>query len=148
MEASVGQTWHSRGGLNDLQPGERIALVIEPDRFKRAQTYALLRGRGFRTYNTGCGAVGQFIASQLSLSVIVMETALPDLDGLELIQRRRVRLPEVLIIATVCGDEDWEDGMGAHRAGADHAVRQLSEAALDAILDGRAAPGEDGAHLQ
>lgn len=143
----MSQTWHSRGGLNDLPPGERIALVIEPDRFKRAQAYALLRDRGYKTYNTGCGAVGQFMASQLSIDVIVLNAVLPDMNGLELLQRLRVRLPDAFIVATAIDDEDWESAVAeVSEAGADQVVRSLDKDSLNAALGERAPSGQDDAH--
>ena len=134
----MGQAWHSRGGLNALQPGERIGLVIEPESAQRAQAGSALRGMGYKTYATGCGAVGQFIASQLSVDLIVISAVLPDLDGLQLIRQLRVRVPEAVIVATALESENWDaKALLAYAAGADFALRAITRSALASVLDGR-----------
>ncbi len=140
----MGQAWHSRGGLNDLPPGERIALVVEPDPAKRAEATMILRSMGYKTYDTGCGAVGQFIASQLLLEVAIVDAELPDLDGLQVLRRLRTRLPDAVIIATAAPDARWEETAAeALDAGADFALSSLSAATLRAVLAG-GRPDRDG----
>jgi DNA-binding response OmpR family regulator len=124
--------------------GEHVALVIEPDPAKRAEASVILRSMGLKTYDTGCGAVGQFIATQLELSIVVLDAVLPDLDGVQLIRRIRALSPDALIVATAAPDEEWEaTASAAHCAGADFTLSSLSAATLRAVLEESDAGSED-----
>jgi len=136
----MGQAWHARDGASDSP--ERIALVVEPDGARRAQAALALRGMGFKTYQTGCGGVGQFMASQLTLHAVVVDVVLPDLDGLQLIRRVRATSPQAIIVATAPQDQDWDViAADAHNAGADYALRNFSGEALNAVLTGAPSSG-------
>ena len=132
----MGQAWHT------THPDRGVALVVEPEAAKRAEAAVTLRSMGFKTHETGCGAVGQFIATQITLNVVVVDVVLPDVDGLHLIKRVRGLSPDAVIVATApAGDGAWEATAGlAHDAGADIALGNLSGEALGAVLAARHPP--------
>lgn len=138
----MGQAWHSTNrGLGDALPGRGNALVVEPEPAKRAEAAVTLRSMGFKTHETGCGAVGQFIATQITLNVVVVDVVLPDINGLQLIKRVRGLSPDAVIVATAPPGGAWEATAGlAHHAGADFALSRLSGEALGAVLAGRHSP--------
>lgn len=141
----MGQTWHStHRGLDELLPPRGAALVVEPEPAKRAEAAVTLRSMGFKTHETGCGAVGQFIATQIRLHVLVVDVVLPDMNGLQLIKRVRGLSPDAVIVATAPPGGAWEATAGlAHHAGADVALSALSGEALGAFLAGRDPPRGD-----
>lgn len=80
-------------------PMRGAACVIEPDEGVREQIAALLRAMGYIVHETGCGMLGQFIAGQIRLKVVVLDLALPDVKGLKLIRRLRRDDARLVIIA-------------------------------------------------
>ncbi len=115
-----------------------VALVVEPSATRRTEAAARLRSMGFNTHATGCGAVGQFIATQVPLDIAVVNVVLPDISGLQLIRRVRGLAPDAVIVATAPADGEWEASVGlAQHAGADIALASLSGEALAAALAGR-----------
>lgn len=128
----MGRAWQSRDGATE---SERIALVVEPDPSKRAEAAITLRSMGFKTYQTGCGGVGQFMASQLTLNAVVVDAVLPDLDGIQLIRRVRATSPEAVIVATAPDEDDWDAFTAtAQAAGADFALNSFFGDALSAVI--------------
>jgi CheY-like chemotaxis protein len=138
----VGQAWHSmHQSLDEALPGRGVALIVEPEPAKRAEAAVTLRSMGFKTHETGCGAVGQFIATQITLNIVVVDVVLPDLNGLQLIKRVRGLSPDALIVATAPPGGAWEATAGlAHYAGADIALSSVSGEALGAVLCARHPP--------
>lgn len=132
----MGQAWQSmHRSLEDSLPGRGVALVVEPDAAKRAEAAVTLRSMGFKTHETGCGAVGQFIATQLTLNVVVVDVVLPDVNGLQLIKRVRGLSPDAVIVATAPPGGAWDATAGlAHHAGATIALSTLSGEALSSVL--------------
>ncbi len=141
----MGQAWQStHRGLDESLPGRGAALVVEPEPARRAEAAVTLRSMGFKTHETGCGAVGQFIATQITLHVLVVDVVLPDMNGLQLIKRVRGLSPDAVIVATAPPGGAWEATVGlAHHAGADVALMKLSGEALGAVLAGRHSPREE-----
>lgn len=80
-------------------PMRGAACVIEPNDESREHVASLLRAMGFIAHETGCGKLGQFIADQVHLKVVVLDLALPDVKGLKLIRRLRRDDPQLIIIA-------------------------------------------------
>lgn len=134
----MGQAWQSTNrSLDDVLPARGIALVVEPDGPKRTSAAAVLRNMGFKTHETGCGAVAQFIATQLKLSLFVVDTVLPDMNGLKLIKHVRALSPEAIIVATSPPGGAWEaTATLASHAGADIALSAISSEALGSVLAG------------
>ncbi|MGE0739990.1 MAG: response regulator transcription factor [Hyphomonadaceae bacterium] len=75
------------------------ACVIEPDDDAREHLAGALRAMGYTTHESSAGAVGMFIAEQVSLRAAVVNVMLPDVKGLKLVRRLRSRSPDALIIA-------------------------------------------------
>lgn len=144
----MGQAWHTRHqGADESLPERGVALVVEPEPAKRAEAAVTLRSMGFKTHETGCGAVGQFIATQITLNVVVVDVVLPDINGLQLIKRVRGLSPDAVIVATAPADGASEATAGlAHHAGADIALSSLSGEALAAVLAARRPPRLDHEH--
>lgn len=135
----MGPAWQSHDDSNEVPLGPRVALVVEPDTTKRAQAWGTLRNMGFKTYQTACGGVGQFMASQLTLDAVVVDVVLPDLDGLQLIRRVRATSPEAVIVATAPANDEWDvNAAGAQAAGANVALSSFAGEALSAALTGEA----------
>jgi two-component system, OmpR family, response regulator len=139
----MGQAWHTtHRSLDELLPRRGVALVVEPEPAKRAEAAVKLRSMGFKTHETGCGAVGQFIATQIALNVVVVDVVLPDINGLQLIKRVRLLSPDAVIVATAPPGGAWDATAGlAHHAGADIALSSLSGEALAAVLAAGHPPG-------
>lgn len=98
MDASP--EWSARTRRQEeLLPMRGTACVIEPDDFARDQIVAALRAMGFTVHETGCGKLGEFIAAQVHLNVLVMDLALPDVKGLMLLRRLRRTHPNLSLIA-------------------------------------------------
>jgi DNA-binding response OmpR family regulator len=137
----MGRAWQSPDSAIQLPQDRRIALVVAPDPAKRAAAAVTLRGMGFKTYQTGCGGVGQFMASQLTLDAVVVDVVLPDLDGLQLIRRVRATSPQAVIVATAPVSDDWDAVVAdALEAGADFALSNFAGDALRAVLQKAPAP--------
>ncbi|HET9229651.1 MAG TPA: response regulator [Vitreimonas sp.] len=142
----MAQAWQqsTHKGLDESLPGRGVALVVEPEPTRRAEAAVTLRSMGFKTHETGCGAVGQFIATQITLHVVVVDVVLPDINGLQLIKRVRGLSPDAVIVATAPPGGAWEATAGlAHHAGADIALSSLSGEALGAVLAARHPPRDE-----
>lgn len=116
-------------------PLRGAACVIEPNEFDRECIGMLLRGMGFATHETGAGGAGEFISSQIRISVAVANITLPDTPGIALIRRLRLQTPGIVIIAL---SHDMNSGVPeflARFAGADAvlAAPPCSEALCAAI---------------
>ena len=138
----MAQAWQStHKGLDESLPGRGVALVVEPEPARRSEAAVTLRSMGFKTHETGCGAVGQFIATQITVHVLVIDVVLPDMNGLQLIKRVRGLAPDAVIVATAPPGGAWEATAGlAQHAGADIALSRLSGEALAAVIAGRHLP--------
>ncbi|MGQ0531981.1 MAG: response regulator [Caulobacteraceae bacterium] len=98
MDASV--EWSARTRRQEERlPMRGAACVIEPNDEMREHIASNLRAMGFTAHETGCGNLGEFIAAQVHLRVVVVDLALPDIAGLRLIRRLRRHDPGLIIIA-------------------------------------------------
>lgn len=136
----MGHTWQSTPYDARLRG---VALVIEPNALQRAEIAVTLSAIGFKTHETGCGAVGQFIATQLSLDVMVVNVTLPDMDALQVIKRVRGLCSQAYIVATATSDDERPPLEMARRVGADVALRDLTGDALAAVLAARQSPDDE-----
>lgn len=94
----VSPEWSARTRRQEERlPMRGVACVIEPDGFSRDQIATALRAMGFTVHETGCGKVGEFIATQVRLNLLVLDLALP--DGLMLLRRLRRANPRLSLIA-------------------------------------------------
>lgn len=139
----MAQSWNARNrGLDEALPPRGVALVVEPDPDKREHAAHALRALGYKTHDTGCGAVAQFIATQIRFDVLVVDVVLPDMNGLQLIKKARALSPDSVIVATSPPGGAWGAASGlAQPAGADVALSAINSQTLSAaIAEGRAAP--------
>ena len=83
----------------EMLPMRGAACVIEPDEFARDQIASAIRAMGYTVHETGCGKLGEFIAAQVRLNVLVLDLALPDVKGLMLLRRLRRTHPRLALIA-------------------------------------------------
>lgn len=98
MDASP--EWSARTRRQEERlPMRGAACVIEPDDFARDQIASALRAMGFTVHETGCGKLGEFIAAQVHLHVVVLDLALPDVKGLMLLRRLRRSQPQIALVA-------------------------------------------------
>lgn len=135
----MGQAWRSTHRDVDQAVLTRgVALVVEPDVVKRQEAAIALRRLGYHAHETGCGAVAQFIATQIQIDVAVIDVMLPDMNAMHLVKRVRTLSPEALIVATAPTTEAWEATAGLTQ----HAGADLMLSAISTELIRRAVGGE------
>lgn len=139
--AQAWRTMHDSQEQAALSRG--VALVVEPNGARRQEAVSTLRHFGYQAHETGCGAVGQFIATQIEIDVAVINVVLPDMNALHLIKRVRALSPNALIMATSPSGDAWEATAGlAERAGADLALSTLTSEVIGRVVGGAGAQAE------
>ncbi|CAG1018340.1 two-component system, sensor histidine kinase [Burkholderiaceae bacterium] len=104
--------------VTEFKPVDRSAhelLVVDDDPASRYATARLLRSAGFRTREAATGAEGLRAADD-SISVMVLDVHLPDIDGFELCRMLRsrpetARLPVLHLSAAYVTDDDKVRGL-------------------------------------
>jgi PAS domain S-box-containing protein len=104
----------------DFRPIERSEheiLVVDDDPVSRYTTLRLLQHAGFRVREAGNGAEG-LVAADEGISAMVLDVHLPDIDGIELCRRLRLRpqtarLPVLHLSAAYVTDDDKVRGLDA-----------------------------------
>lgn len=102
----------------DFRPIDRAMhelLLVDDDPVSRYATARVLRGAGFRIREAGTGMEG-LAAADDTVSVMVLDVHLPDIDGFELCHRLRSRmqtsrLPVLHLSAAYVTDEDKVRGL-------------------------------------
>jgi DNA-binding response OmpR family regulator len=137
----MGQAWRTTHyGPEHAALSRGVALVVEPDLSRRQEVIGTLRSFGYQAHETGCGAVGQFIATQIEVDVAVINVVLPDMNALHLIKRVRALSPNALIMATSPNGDAWDATAGlAERAGANLALSTLSSEVIRRVVGGAGA---------
>jgi DNA-binding response OmpR family regulator len=92
-------TWQVRRRQEESWPLRGAACVIEPDDVDRQSIASLLRHMGFSTHEAESGIIGRLIVEQISLSVVVINVMIKDVQALRLIREMRDHAPGALIIA-------------------------------------------------
>jgi DNA-binding response OmpR family regulator len=96
-------------------------LIVEDDKALRDGVTDLLRGAGYDVEAEGDGAQGLRRAIEESFDLIVLDLALPSLDGIEVCQRLRLARPALpILMLTARGSE--EDKVRGLKVGADDYV--------------------------
>lgn len=96
-------------------------LIVEDDKILRDGLADLLRGAGYAVEAIADGAEGLRRAIAESFDLILLDLALPGLDGIEVCQRLRVARPGVpILMLTARGSE--EDKVRGLKVGADDYV--------------------------
>lgn len=120
--------WSARTRLGAEQPWRGAACVIEAAVGPRVTLADALRAMGYATHETGSGVVGAFMVDQLNPHVALVNVALPDANGLDLIRRLRARRRRAVIIAlTPEGRLGFGDVL-ARFAGADFSMPESAPA--------------------
>lgn len=114
-EAALGPD--ARTGLWPIDRSQHEVLVVDDDPVSRYATVRLLRSAGFRTREAASGEEALRVADD-SLSVLVVDVHLPDIDGFELCRRLRsrhetARLPVLHLSAAYVTDDDKVRGLDA-----------------------------------
>ena len=109
----------------------RLVLIIDDSATFRAALAELLEGVGYQTLAASSGTEGLRMASMRRPSAIIVDGAMPDMDGATVI--RRVRL-DAALRTTPCvlltGSEDAAAEIHALDVGADAFVRKESDTAV------------------
>ena len=79
LEAPVGEAGPCRG----------LVLIVDDEEDLAAAVELLLQRRGFRTYKVHDGPAGVAAAIELLPDLMVLDYELPELDGLQVIERLR-----------------------------------------------------------
>jgi len=100
-----------------IDRSQHPVLVVNDDPVGRYTTVRLLSAAGFPTLEAGTGAEALRVADD-SLSALVLDIHLPDIDGFELCRRLRARpstfrLPVIHLTAAYLTDEDKVRGLDA-----------------------------------
>lgn len=89
----------SKTGLDEVHPFKPIACIAADDPKLRASLTETLRLMGFKTYETDKGGLALFIATEVKLSLLLVDVALRDMRGLDVIREARAVAPDARIIA-------------------------------------------------
>jgi len=114
------------------------ALVVDDNPMNAEIAAALLARQGLSTHTAGNGAEALDILQTDAFDIILMDTQMPLMDGLEATRRIRAlpgnrgRVP-VIGLSGAAGDQDRSDGLAAGMD--DYLVKPVGSVALRAILD-------------
>ena len=97
---------------------ERVVLVVEDDPAVRGLVAEILDDAGYTVFQADIGQRGLHLAEQCAPSVVVLNHSLPDMSGLDVLQRLRRRpstqhIPVLLVSTRV--QQLTGAGMGADR---------------------------------
>jgi DNA-binding response OmpR family regulator len=84
-------------------PLRGAACVVEPNEQLLDDMARSLRRMGFSVHETATGAAASFIASNINIEVMLINVALPDANGLQLIRQFRRARPHLRIVALAPG---------------------------------------------
>lgn len=94
------------------------ALVVEDDTTLREQIVAALREQGYAIDETGDGADGLYLATEMPLDVAIIDLGLPGTSGFEIIKQvreKQLKYPILILTART----RWQDKVEGLEAGAD-----------------------------
>ncbi len=76
-------------GANTTQPCRGLVLIVDDEEDLAAAVEVLIQRRGFRTYKVYDGKAGLAAVQELLPDLVLLDYELPELDGLEVIERLR-----------------------------------------------------------
>ncbi len=94
------------------------ALVVEDDKTLREQIVSELREQGYAIDETGDGADGLYLATEMPLDVAIIDLGLPGTSGFEIIKQvreKQLKYPILILTART----RWQDKVEGLEAGAD-----------------------------
>jgi len=94
------------------------ALVVEDDNTLREQIVAELRDQGYAIDQTGDGAEGLYLATEMPIDIAIVDLGLPGTSGIDIIKQiRQAQLSYPVLILTA--RTRWQDKVEGLEAGAD-----------------------------
>jgi len=114
-----------------------VALIVDDNDGNRKLARDLLSGAGFRTLEAATGAEAIALASEHEPDVVLMDIAMPVMDGIQATRAIRDEVPRARVVM-VTGSAATDDVSRARSAGAsayvtkDQIARDLVRAILDA----------------
>ncbi|HKZ08437.1 MAG TPA: ATP-binding protein [Methylomirabilota bacterium] len=112
-------------------------LVVEDNADAREMLAILLRLTGHEVIEAATGAEGIEQALSHSPGVVVVDIGLPDVNGYEVAQQLRQRLPQRARLVALSGYGQPQDRARSREAGFDaHLVKPVDPATLDEIIQG------------
>lgn len=94
------------------------ALVVEDDSTLREQIVSALREQGYAIDETGDGADGLYLATEMPIDVAIVDLGLPGTSGFEIIKQvreKQLKYPILILTART----RWQDKVEGLEAGAD-----------------------------
>ena len=94
------------------------ALVVEDDSTLREQIVSALREQGYAIDETGDGADGLYLATEMPIDVAIIDLGLPGTSGFEIIKQvreKQLKYPILILTART----RWQDKVEGLEAGAD-----------------------------
>jgi two-component system response regulator PfeR len=116
VKSALSQPYCSRGGADKWFNPARI-LLIEDDRSVSDSIVELLNKKGYHCVQRYDGREGLVVALNQNFDLILLDKLLPEMDGLELLQRLRKRKDTPVLILSACGAE--QDRIDGFHGGAD-----------------------------
>ena len=98
-------------------------LVIEDDATVRDVLSTLLSFDGFEVRTAADGSIGLDIAERMQPDIVLLDVALPGIDGFEVCRTLRARLPQTRVVM-LTGRASSEDELDGVAAGADCYLRK------------------------
>jgi CheY-like chemotaxis protein len=94
---------------------ERVVLVVDHDLWERTYTADTLAGEGYSVVGASNGASGLRIAERRTCAAILLDRALPEVTGAELMRRLKTMDRTRRIPIIVLGE--WDSGESSAAAG-------------------------------
>lgn len=123
-------------------------LIIDDDAAMRHAMRANLERHGHEIAEAGDGRAGLAAYKESIFDLVITDIIMPGMEGLETVQALRKFTPSLKIIAMSAGGKGSADDylalakrLGAHRTMRKPFTAEELTAAVDAELDGGAAPG-------
>jgi DNA-binding response OmpR family regulator len=130
------------------EDGVGHVLLIEDDPRVREIVERGLGDRGFTFSSAPDGASGLDLVAELDVDLLLLDLILPDMDGLEILERVRAVKPELPVVALTALD-DMGSKVGGLDAGADdYITKPFSIEELAARVRARLRRHEDGGPLK
>ncbi len=116
-----------------MAPPEWLVLVVEDEMPIRRFLKAALAAQGFKLLEAATGAQALAMAASHNPDIILLDLGLPDLDGLEVIQRLREWSHTPIIVISVRG-KDTEKVAGLDAGADDYLTKPFSVEELSARM--------------
>ena len=137
--------------MTGLADGAPVVVLVDDDAAVRRSVAAGLELEGFRVVPASGGRAALAAIEAVAPSVVLLDLAMPDLDGLEVLRRLRAAGDDVPVCVLSARDEVHDRVRGLEAGADDYVVKPFAleevAARLQALLRRRPAPAADGAAL-